>query len=204
MAWGTLLDSPDRAAILGFDNRALNCNPGFNRCTVILDVQYHDRDVVPDCAVRVQTAFKRHWKRGRSLDILLVVVFREWFESGDYRGCAFINAVVELEGSLPEVADIATRHKDEVAEVIAGLLPETKDCRGVAQAVAVALDGAIMRAQMERTAGPSLAALETILRALLKDKGKGPGHRYVQKYSQVEILSDVPNKIPEAQHRLAE
>ena len=36
------------------------------------------------------------------------------------------------------------------------------------EAIAVALDGAILRAQMEKNAAPALDALERILRALIK------------------------------------
>lgn len=113
-------------------------------------------------------ALERHRRRGRSVEKLLVAVFQEWFESEGYRGCAFLNAVVELAGALPEVAGIAKRHKDEVTEAIARLLPESEDRTGRALAIAVALDGAILRAQMEKNAAPALDALERILRALIK------------------------------------
>lgn len=102
------------------------------------------------------------------MEKLLVAVFQEWFESEGYRGCAFLNAVVELADALPEVAGIAKRHKDEVTEAIARLLPESEDRTGRALAIAVALDGAILRAQMEKNAAPALDALERILRALIK------------------------------------
>lgn len=113
-------------------------------------------------------ALERHRKRGRSVEALLVAAFQEWFESEGYRGCAFLNAVVELAGVLPEVADIAKRHKDEVAEIVARLLPESEDRRGRALAIAVALDGAILRTQMEKNAVAALDALNRILRALIK------------------------------------
>lgn len=113
-------------------------------------------------------ALERHRRRGRSVEKLLVAVFQEWFESEGYRGCAFLNAVVELADALPEVAGIAKRHKDEVTEAIARLLPESEDRTGRALAIAVALDGAILRAQMEKNAAPALDALERILRALIK------------------------------------
>lgn len=109
-------------------------------------------------------ALERH--RGRSAAARLRAVFREWFESEGYRGCAFLNAAVEMAVVLPEVAKIAKRHKDEVAEVIAGLLPETPDRAARALAIAVALDGAILRAQIEGNAESALNAFTTILRAL--------------------------------------
>ncbi len=116
----------------------------------------------------VVDALERHRGRGRGVEKRLVAVFQEWFESEGYRGCAFLNAVVEMAGVLPEVADIAKRHKDAVADVIARLLPESPDRQDRAQAIAVALDGAILRAQMERTAESALAALDMTLRGLAK------------------------------------
>lgn len=109
-------------------------------------------------------ALARH--RGRSAAARLRAVYREWFESEGYRGCAFINAVVEMAGVRPEVAEIARRHKDEVTKVIAGLLPNTPNRATRALAIAVALDGAILRAQIEGNAKPALNAFTTILRAL--------------------------------------
>lgn len=110
---------------------------------------------------------ERHRGPGREVATRLVTVFREWFESEGYRGCAFLNAVVELGRTLPEVAEIATRHKNEVMEIIARLLPESPDRQGSALAIAVALDGAILRAQMEKAPKSALAALETLLKAII-------------------------------------
>ena len=112
-------------------------------------------------------ALKRHPCRAQDAAEQLIGVFREWFESEHYRGCAFLNAVVELGGGFPEVAEIACRHKHEVTEVIARLLPECPEREERALAIAVVLDGAILRAQMEKAASPALAALQTSLRALV-------------------------------------
>lgn len=113
-------------------------------------------------------ALDRHRGRGRGAAARLIAVFREWFNSAGYRGCAFLNAVVELGGVLPEVADIAKRHKDAVTRRIVRLLPESRERQERALAIAVALDAAALRAQMERASESALAALETLLRALTK------------------------------------
>jgi AcrR family transcriptional regulator len=107
-------------------------------------------------------------RRGYPLDELLVSTFREWVGSEEYRGCAFINAVVELQGDLPEVGGIAKRHKDELVETIADLMPETEDRMAIARAVVVALDGAIVHAQIENHPDFAIDALETVLRKLLR------------------------------------
>lgn len=111
-------------------------------------------------------ALERHRGRGRGAAARLIAVFTEWFESEGYRGCAFLNAVVEVASALPDVTEITMRHKDDVAEVIAGLLPEAPDRQARALAIVVALDGATLRAQIEGGAESALNALTTILRAL--------------------------------------
>lgn len=96
----------------------------------------------------------------------LVPALEEWFQSGDYRGCAFINTVVEFDGALPAVLEIARRHKLEMTQVIAGHLPVSKHREVDAQVVAMAVDGAIVRAQMDKTTADALKILAVLLRSL--------------------------------------
>lgn len=85
----------------------------------------------------------------------VVGALQEWFEQPGFRGCAFINTVTEVGGTLPQALDIARRHKQDVVEVLADLLPPGADA-GRARAGAVAVDGAIVQAQM---GGPAVALL---------------------------------------------
>lgn len=99
----------------------------------------------------------------------LVPALREWFHNPIFRGCAFINSVAELGGVLPDVAEISRGHKDDMMRAILELLPDSPERRAVADAVAVAVDGAIVKAQLESHGGPpqaALASLERIVRAL--------------------------------------
>lgn len=111
-------------------------------------------------------ALARHRRTGGFALGALVSALREWFTSGDYRGCAFINAVAEFDGSLPEVVEISQRHKRDMAQAIAALLPASDKRDGLAQAAAMAVDGAIIRTQMEMSPEPALGILEAILHAL--------------------------------------
>lgn len=78
----------------------------------------------------------------------LVPTLREWFESPLFRGCAFINSVAELGGALPEVLTLAAAHKRDMVDALADLLPAAAPNRlARAQAVALVVDGAIVRAQ---------------------------------------------------------
>ena len=105
---------------------------------------------------------------------LLVVAdaMAEWFADPAFRGCAFINSVVEVGASVAGASDIAREHKREMVEVIAGLLPEGLRRMAVAQAAALGVDGAIVKAQM----GGAAQAQEAVddLRRLLQALGAAP------------------------------
>lgn len=96
----------------------------------------------------------------------LVSALEEWFQRNDYRGCAFINTVVEFDSVLPEVLEISRRHKLEMTQVIASLLPASKHREIDAQIIAMAVDGAIVRAQLDKTTAAALKILDTLLRSL--------------------------------------
>ena len=95
----------------------------------------------------------------------LVPALGEWFADPLFRGCAFINAIAEVGNALPGVAEIVQNHKREMQQVIAGLLPAGPRQAKTALAAALAVDGAIVKAQME---GPdaALAGLGLLLDAL--------------------------------------
>ena len=95
----------------------------------------------------------------------LVQAMHEWFDSEVFRGCAFINAVTELGPALPGAVDIARRHKAEMVEVIAALLPADTDRAAAADAMGAAVDGAIVRAQMGSAADRRMA-LQSLHRLL--------------------------------------
>lgn len=90
----------------------------------------------------------------------------EWLGDENFRGCAFINSVVELGTITPEVVEISRRHKQEMTAIIAGLLPPSVRQRQDAQAVALAVDGAIIRAQFDRTPDVAIHALNGFLQLL--------------------------------------
>lgn len=99
--------------------------------------------------------------------LLLADAMAEWFADAAFRGCAFINAVAEVGGSVEGAAERAREHKREMVEVIAGLLPAALPARmALAQAAALGVDGAIVKAQM----GGAALAREAVddLRRLLE------------------------------------
>lgn len=100
----------------------------------------------------------------------LAPALSEWFADQDFRGCAFINSVGELGGSMPEVLDITRRHKQEMEDVIASMLPASRHRKRDAQALAVAVDGAIIRAQYDKSVDAALSSLDLIQKALLSSR----------------------------------
>ncbi|MFN4327645.1 MAG: TetR/AcrR family transcriptional regulator [Limnobacter sp.] len=96
----------------------------------------------------------------------VVAAMKAWFNSPGYRGCAFINSVVELDGIGPWVAEVSQRHKGDMVNAIAALLPNNEQGKAVAQAAAMAVDGAIIRVQMEKKPEAALKTLELMLKAL--------------------------------------
>jgi AcrR family transcriptional regulator len=90
----------------------------------------------------------------------------EWFYTSDYYGLAFINALVEVGGVVPGTAEIARRHKNEMTDAIAAMLPPSRNSRELAEAAALAISAAIVRAHVEGTHAPALKALRWTLKAL--------------------------------------
>lgn len=95
----------------------------------------------------------------------LVPALAEWFADPLFRGCAFINAIAEVGASQPAITQIVQNHKQDMQQVIAGLLPAGPAQQAIASAAALAIDGAIVRAQIEGGEA-ALAGLGLLLDAL--------------------------------------
>ena len=97
----------------------------------------------------------------------LLQVARTWFEASSFRGCAFANTIAELGESVPAIAAIALQHKQELHRAIADLLPANAVASEIAWAATLALDGAIVNAQLGGSSRKAaLLGLETLIRAL--------------------------------------
>jgi AcrR family transcriptional regulator len=99
----------------------------------------------------------------------VIPVLEEWFRNPVYRGCAFINTVAELGGTLPDVVEICRSHKQDMVAEIAALLPGGESRLRIANAAAIAIDGAIVKAQLESNSAEekeSLRSLAVLLEAL--------------------------------------
>lgn len=108
----------------------------------------------------------RHHDQAGAL-MALVPALQEWFDSRDFRGCAFINGITEL-GELPQVVEHVRQHKLAMREAIATLLPPSAAKESIADALALAVDGSIVRAQVD---GHSKAALDSLAMVLRRFAG---------------------------------
>lgn len=93
----------------------------------------------------------------------LVPALREWLDDPAFRGCAFINSIGELGPIAPQVTALTLAHKQDVIAMIEEILPASDQRRLDAEAIALAVDGAIVRAQYEQSVDGALVALRRFL-----------------------------------------
>ena len=119
-------------------------------------------------------ALQRHGGATKSAGAgALVPTMAEWFGGqalGEFRGCAFLNSVGEMGTSLPEVVAVTRRHKQDMTDAIAALLPASRQRKKIAAALSVAVDGAIVQAQYAEDPAPVLKSLQMVV-GLVADSG---------------------------------
>ena len=97
----------------------------------------------------------------------LAPALAEWLGSEHFRGCAFINSVSELGDTVPEVLEIAQRHKRDMTALLAGLLPALAQRAQIAQALTLVVEGAIVRVQMGAPVAEVVAAVSRLTDGLV-------------------------------------
>lgn len=105
-------------------------------------------------------------RHGNTVNALIPSLL-EWFGSADYRGCAFINSVGEFGETMPEVIQLSQQHKQDMTTFIAKLLADLTDKQNTANALALAVDGAIIRSQIDQDPQRAIAGLSFIVEALV-------------------------------------
>ena len=93
---------------------------------------------------------------------------KAWFESKGFRGCAFINAVVELADARHPASKFSIHHKELFHKMIGEIMTETYGPKAAAfvPAVALLVEGAIVTAVMEGNSNAAEVARETALTLL--------------------------------------
>jgi AcrR family transcriptional regulator len=103
---------------------------------------------------------------GNTVEALMPTLL-EWFGSAHYRGCAFINSVGEFGETMPEVIQLSQQHKEDMTRFIETLLADSADKKNTANALALAIDGAIIRSQIDQNPETAIAGFSIIVEALL-------------------------------------
>jgi AcrR family transcriptional regulator len=122
----------------------------------------------------LRSTLERHTASGRPPMQALLETFEEWWSSPDYRGCAFINSAAELGTADPDLLDIVRQHKAEMTAVFEGLLVPGPMRRANAKALALAIDGAIVHAQMGLPIATLLDTLKLLIEPVLAKKRPMP------------------------------
>lgn len=118
-----------------------------------------------------ETAIQRFMDDGVDRLTAFFSALKEWFESKGFRGCAFINAVVELADANHPASAFSTHHKELFHQMIGTIMAETHGAkaRAFVPAVSLMVEGAIVTAVMECSSNAADVAREAAM-ALLGSK----------------------------------
>lgn len=94
----------------------------------------------------------------------LISVMTDWWQSPGFRGCAFLNATAEIGEALPDVAQQSRDHKIALCKQLAQRWGVSEH-RKLAPVV-MAMDGAIMQAQMGMPTEEVAHNLRQVLQAI--------------------------------------
>jgi AcrR family transcriptional regulator len=99
------------------------------------------------------------WDHPRDRIVGIFELLTEWFATPGYRGCPFINASAE-EPASTVVEDVRDRHRSWVRALFTGLGREAgaRDPEALCAQLVLLYDGAMVGAQLDRTAAPGAAA----------------------------------------------
>lgn len=97
---------------------------------------------------------------------------REWFAMPSFRGCAFVNAAVELADTSPPVRNAVLEHKNAMRAWVVKLVEECglPNTNFVASQIAQLMEGATTTALLERDPAVADIAQATALQVLDKAK----------------------------------
>jgi AcrR family transcriptional regulator len=96
----------------------------------------------------------------------LFAALKEWFETPTFRGCAFINASVELADPAHPGFVHARQHKERFHSFLSGLIEGSLGAEAARQApaVAVLIEGAIITAVIQGSSRPADVARDAAFR----------------------------------------
>jgi AcrR family transcriptional regulator len=112
---------------------------------------------------------------GEGMDRLgaLFAALKEWFETPTFRGCAFINASVELADAEHAGSVYARQHKERFLAFLLKLIEESLGgaAAKLAPAIALLIEGAIVTAVIQGSSRPAEVARDAAFRLVSPPKG---------------------------------
>ncbi|QDU60695.1 Transposon Tn10 TetC protein [Planctomycetes bacterium Pan216] len=106
-------------------------------------------------------AIKRLVNKGRTKLEAFFLALEEWFHNDGFRGCSFINTLVELADREHPASRFSSAHKRRFHELLGQIIAEehgTEVAQEVTPAIAILVEGAIITAQLEGSANPARVA----------------------------------------------
>jgi AcrR family transcriptional regulator len=115
---------------------------------------------------------QRHGKKGMDRLEAFFAALKDWFDSTGFRGCAFINATVELADAQHAASQFSAGHKERFREMIREIITETRGTKAasVAPAIALMVEGAIVTAVMEQASDAADVAKDAAMTLVSKSK----------------------------------
>jgi AcrR family transcriptional regulator len=118
-----------------------------------------------------RSAMQRHARKAKGRLRAFFAALKEWFATPGFRGCAFINAAVELADAAHPGTEFARGHKQRFGEFLRGLVEEAvgKTAAKVAPAVALLVEGAIVTAVIQGTPDAADTARDAALKLVAQE-----------------------------------
>jgi len=106
-----------------------------------------------------------HLAAGASRLDALAFALRDWFDDVEFRGCAFLNAAAEFGSTHPEMLKTVRDHKADVATCLNEVFATGDETVG--RSLTIAMDGAIVHAQMGEPTDRVIGTLRSLARSVL-------------------------------------
>lgn len=112
-----------------------------------------------------QRWMRKHEKKGADRLSAFFAALKDWFQSPGFRGCAFMNACVELADAEHAASQFSAEHKERFHDMITEILTETAGAKAASAAPAIGLmvEGAIVTAVMHQTSDSADVARDAAL-----------------------------------------
>ena len=120
-----------------------------------------------------RSTMERHGKKAKNPLRAFFAALKEWFQTPDFRGCAFQNAAIELADPTHPGSEFVRGHKQRFSEFLRGVVEEIvgKGAAKVAPAVSVLVEGAMATAVVQGTPEAADVARDAALKLVDHEKG---------------------------------